>query len=253
MSNAFVNRCQDIDLLKKQIDDYRPFSAQVVQQLKEYYRIGTTYTSNALEGNTLTETETKIVLEDGLTIGGKPLKDHLEALGLGQAYDYLYTLSQKSDFSLEDIVTLHKLFYYRIDLENAGVYRKVNIIVTGTDFKFPAPLQLEQAMKSFMKTMHEEQGRLHPVQYAAQAHLQLVTIHPFIDGNGRAARLLMNLILLQHGYALCLISPVMRREYLDLVRRGNKGDVLPFFNFISEMTYETHKDYIRLLKQLHAQ
>jgi Fic family protein len=237
----------EVDKLQKEI---RPLSAHALKQLKEYYRIGLTYSSNALEGNSLTETETKIVLEEGITIGGKPLRDHLEALGHSEAYDRLYELSKRKIITEEDILELHKLFYYRIDKENAGVYRKVPVIITGVDFKFPPPSKIRPLMEAFVSEIPSLRKKLHPVEYSAQIHLGLVSIHPFIDGNGRAARLLMNLALLQTGYLITIIPPVMRREYLDSLKASNRGDNGPFISLITEMVYESQKDYLRILEAL---
>ncbi|MFQ5456546.1 MAG: hypothetical protein ACE5EA_10175, partial [Nitrospirota bacterium] len=105
----------EIDRLQEEINSFRPLSKNVLKQLKEYYRIGLTYTTNALEGNSLTETETKVILEDGITIGGKPIKDYYEALGHSDAYDFIYKLANKEDLTEVNIKILHKLFYYRID------------------------------------------------------------------------------------------------------------------------------------------
>lgn len=244
----FKNRLTDIDRLKKQIDAHRPLSPHTLKQLKEYYRIGLTWTSNALEGSLLTETETKVVLEDGLTIGGKPMRDHLEALGHSEAYDFMHTLTARKTITEKAIFELHRLFYYHIDQACAGHYRTVSVHVTGTDFKFPSAAKIPLLMKDFVKSMPVLRKQLHPVEYAALLHLRLVTIHPFVDGNGRTARLLMNLGLLQYGYAVTIIPPVMRQQYIGLVRKGNKGDEQPFVDFITEMVYESQKEYVRLLQ-----
>ncbi len=242
----FKNRLMDIDHLKKQIDAHRPLSPHMLKQLKEYYRIGLTWTSNALEGSSLTETETKVVLEDGLTIGGRPLRDHLEALGHSEAYDFMLSLTAKKTITEKSIFELHRIFYYHIDLVSAGKYRTMSVQVTGTDFKFPSATSIPPLMKDFVKRMPELRKQLHPVEYAAHLHLTLVTIHPFIDGNGRTARLLMNLGLLQHGYAITIIPPIMRQHYMALVKQGNKGEAQPFIDFITEMVYESQKEYVRL-------
>src|SRR3990167_6755176 len=121
-----------VDAIKSVLDSYRPFPEHVVQQLRDYYRIGLTYTSNAIEGNTLTESETKVVIEDGITIGGKSLREHYEAVGHAKAYDHIYSLLDKP-VSEKDILFLHKLFFEQIDAENAGRYRHKNVIITGTD------------------------------------------------------------------------------------------------------------------------
>jgi len=244
----FKNRITDIDRLKKEIDGYRPLSQHMLTQLKEYYRIGLTWASNALEGNSLTETETKVVLEDGLTIGGRPLRDHLEVLGHSEAYDFMLSLVPEKTITEHTICELHRLFYYHINQHEAGKYRTVPVHVTGTDFKFPVGQDIAKLMRSFVESFPDLAKKYHPVEYAALVHLRFVTIHPFIDGNGRTARLLNNLALLQHGYVITIVPPVMRQHYLTTIRQGNKGDEQPFIDFMSEMVYESHKEYLRLLR-----
>jgi len=241
---------KDVDGLQKEINKYRPLPRNALKQLREYYRIGLTYSSNALEGNSLTETETKIVLEEGITIGGKPLKDHYEAIGHSEAYDHLFRLSKNRIITEEDILELHKLFYYRIDRENAGVYRKVPVIIAGIEVKFPPPSKIKPLMQEFVRKIPLLREKDHPVEYSALLHLRLVNIHPFIDGNGRTARLLMNLALLQAGYVITIIPPVLRREYLDSLKASNRGDNKPFIDLIMAMVYESQKDYLRILQTL---
>lgn len=243
------NRNQDIDNLKKQIDALQPLPAHTMQQLKEYFRIGLTYSSNALEGNTLTETETKVILEDGLTIGGKTLREHLEVIGHSCAYDFMLDCVTTKTITQETICQLHRLFYQSIDLLNAGSYRTEQIIVTGTDFAFPMPDQIAHRMHKFVDQIETLRVTEHPVFFAALLHLHFVMIHPFIDGNGRTARLLMNLALLQHGYVITIIPPVLRSDYIAALRKSNDGNNEPFKYFISEMVYESHKEYLRLIKR----
>jgi Fic family protein len=236
------------DALQATIDSHRPLDAHMLKQIKEYFRIGMAYSSNALEGNSLTETETKIVIEDGITIGGKPVRDHLEALGHSEAYDLLYRLAKNQEITEANIKELHRLFYYRIDEKQAGEYRKQRVIITGTDFLPPAPEKIPALMESFIAGLPEARASHHPVEFAAIIHKELVTIHPFIDGNGRAARLLMNLALLQAGYPVTIIPPILRRDYLDTLNKTHKGDDGPFINFISGVCYESAKEYLRLLE-----
>ena len=243
----FKNRIADIDKLKQQIDQHRPLPQHLLPKIKEYFRIGLTYSTNALEGNTLSETETKVILEDGLTIGGKTMREHLEVLGHSQAYDFMCKKASDQSFSEDDILQLHRLFYYRIDENNAGTYRHESVIVTGTDFEFPKPSHVPELMKAFIQLVPELEKSYHPVHFAALLHIKLVTIHPFIDGNGRTARLLMNLALLQHGYPITIIPPIMRMHYIAAVRQGNKEIEEPFLDFISEMAYESSKEYLRLI------
>jgi Fic family protein len=236
------------DALRATIDSHRPLDAHMLRQIKEYFRIGMAYSSNALEGNSLTETETKIVIEDGITIGGKPVRDHLEALGHSEAYDLLFRLAKTQDITEANIKELHRLFYYRIDEKEAGEYRKQRVIITGTDFLPPAPDKIPALMESFIAGLPKARAQRHPVEFAAIIHKELVTIHPFIDGNGRAARLLMNLALLQAGYPVTIIPPIFRRDYLDTLSMTHKGDDGPFINFISGVCYESSKEYLRLLE-----
>jgi Fic family protein len=236
------------DALQATIDSHRPLDAHMLKQIKEYFRIGMAYSSNALEGNSLTETETKIVIEDGITIGGKPVRDHLEALGHSEAYDLLFRLAKNQDVTEANIKELHRLFYYRIDAKQAGKYRKQRVIITGTDFIPPGPERLPALMESFIARLPETRAKSHPVEFAAIIHRDLVTIHPFIDGNGRAARLLMNLALLQAGYPVAIIPPILRREYLDTLNRTHNGDDRTFINFINGVCYESAKEYLRLLE-----
>lgn len=239
MSDIF----EKIDALQAKINAMRPFSSDQLKFIKDYYRIGLTYTSNALEGNSLTETETKIVIEDGLTVDGKPLRDHMEAIGHSQAYDVLLQAAREKGFTQNLIKRLHHLFYFRIDEAHAGVYRNVKIRISGSDKPFPAPSELEHLMKYFVEKFGGAPS-VHPVQWAAQVHKEFVFIHPFIDGNGRVSRLLMNLVLLQHGYEIAIIPPVLRREYFNCLEKAHT-DERPFIEFIARAVKESQQDFIR--------
>lgn len=239
---------KEIDKLQNEINSYRPLSANILKGLKEYYRVGLTYTSNALEGNSLTETETKVILEDGITVGGKPIKDYYEALGHSEAYDYVYKLAKVKNFTEGDIKKLHKLFYHRIDETKAGEYRKERIFISGSKYTFPAPEKIQGLMKEFVKKMKDARGQYHPVEYASIVHNEFVFIHPFIDGNGRVARLLMNLILLQESYCIAIIPPILRGDYIQALEKAHTDDK-EFKRFTAKVVKETQKDYLRLLSK----
>ena len=243
--NCFVQN----DEYKAKINALRPLSNEALAQVKEYYKIGLTYASNALEGNTLSLVETKVVLEDGITIGGKPLKDHYETVGHAKAFDEIIKLSQNKTFTEDDIKLLHKLFYEKIDNEKAGKYRTSQVIITGSDVELPKPEELDEKMHEFISKLPKLKEELHPVEYAAMVHIIFVNIHPFADGNGRVARLLMNLALLQSGYNIVVIPPVVRADYISALQETNKGNNTDFINFISEMVLESQKEYLKIISR----
>jgi len=237
----------EIDKLQKEINAFRPLEGDLLKQIKEYYRIGLTYSSNALEGNSLTESETKVVIEEGLTIGGKPLKDHFEAIGHSEAFDFIYSLAKRKDISEAELKGLHRLFYHRIDEQEAGEYRKQKVYITGSKYPLPAPEKIQTLMAEFIQKLNQQRKEKHPVEVAALAHKDFVFIHPFVDGNGRVSRLLMNLILLQDGYNIAIIPPVLRSEYVQALEKAHTDDK-DFTDLIARMVRESQKDYLRLFK-----
>jgi Fic family protein len=248
----YDSRITDCEALKAEVDSYRPLDAHTLSQLRAYYRVGLTYASNALEGNTLTETETKVVLEDGITIGGKPMKDHLEAIGHAKAYDLMYDLLEKPEVTETDLLALHRLVVEGIEDTEPGQYRSKQVIITGTSYVPPQAADVPGQIKAFIEEqLPQWQEHEHSIHVAALAHLELVTIHPFVDGNGRTARLLMNLLLMKAGYPITLIPPILRTDYMACLRSFQESqDKTPFLNFISNVVVESSKDFLRLLKHL---
>ena len=237
---------QKIDLYKAAIDKLRPFEGDLLNEIKAYYRIGLTWSSNALEGNTLTESETKVLLEDGLTVGGKPLRDTFEALGHAQAYDLMFSLLRSRQITEADTLTMHRMFYKDIEASAAGRYRDRQVFITGSKYPVCKPERIAGEMEALFTWAASERDKYHPVEFAAQLHKRFVFIHPFIDGNGRLSRLLMNTALIQDGYMLAVIPPVLRQEYISLLERAHKDD-RPFVDFIAERVLESEKEIMRLL------
>ena len=235
-----------IDRYKEAIDGLRPFEGHLLEEIKRYYRIGLTWSSNALEGNTLTISEIKVLLEYGLTVGGKPLRDTLEALGHAQAYDFMFTLLGSSRISESDALTMHRMFYSGINSKEAGRYRDRPVFITGSDYDVCDVKRIGEEMLKLFRWVASERDNYHPVEFAALLHKRFVFIHPFIDGNGRLSRLLMNTALIQKGYMLAVIPPVLRQEYISLLERAHKDD-RPFVDFIAERVLESEKDIMRLL------
>jgi Fic family protein len=238
---------KEIDALQREVNSLRPFSSKNLKTLKEYFRVGLTYSSNALEGNSLTESETKVLLEEGISIGGKPLRDHYEAIGHAESFDKIFSIYQSKDITESIIKDLHFLFYNRIDREESGKYRSIKVYLTGSKYPLPGPEKVSSQMKSLIRKIKGLRKELHPIHFAARLHKDFVFIHPFIDGNGRLARLLMNLSLIQDGYLLAVIPPIYRPRYIAYLEEAHEND-LNFMNFIGEVLRETQKDYLRIFK-----
>lgn len=196
---------------KQQLDNVRPLPPELVKNLDEWFKVELTYTSNAIEGNTLSRRETAIIIEKGLTIGDKSLIEHIEATNHSKALDLLHKLQQKKPQQIteNDILAIHGIVLRGIDDDNAGYYRKVAVSISGSSVIMPNPIKVPDLMASFIGWLTSTTD-LHPVMIAAEAHYRLVTIHPFTDGNGRTARLLMNLILMMNGYPPAIIKPEER-------------------------------------------
>lgn len=242
---------QKADSYKQKISSSRPLAKEELKSLDDYFRIGFTYTSNALEGSTLTISETKILLEDGITVGGRPLKDCYEAVGHGAAYDFMLKFARQQDMNITEdtIKKLHRLFYQKVDADQAGQYRSIQVYISGTEYIPPSPEDVPHLMKHLADQIHSSRSTLHPIELAAMAHKRLVDIHPFVDGNGRTARLLMNLILVHNSYGVVSIPPVLRNEYVNALSASRKlNDMEPFSKLIAECVIETERDYCRLLK-----
>ncbi|HEV2600679.1 MAG TPA: Fic family protein [Candidatus Babeliales bacterium] len=208
---------------KQKLDSLRPLPKDLIKNLTAWFRVELTYSSNALEGNTLTRQETALVIEKGITIGGKRLEEHLEATNHAKAFDWVLQFVQGNPTSIteKDIVTIHDIVLKGIDDDNAGHYRAIAVRISGSMTILPNYAKVPDLMAEYIVWLNT--ADLHPVVLAAQAHYKLVTIHPFVDGNGRTARLLMNLILMMHGYPPAVISVDDRLAYLKALEKAQTG------------------------------
>ena len=213
-----------LDEKKVLLDRRRPLPAALVRNLDEWFRVELTYTSNAIEGNTLTRRETALVVEKGLTVGGKSLIEHLEATNHAHAIDWIREQVERKpkDLTERDILGIHTLILKGIDDANIGRYRNIGVRISGSTVVLPNPLKVPELMAEFVDWLGQSSG-VHPVEVAAEAHYRLVTIHPFVDGNGRAARLLMNMILLMHGYPAAIIQKRERLTYIGSLEKAQLG------------------------------
>lgn len=239
-----------IDAKKARLDAYRPLPPALVKNLDDWFRIELTYTSNAIEGNTLTRQETALVVEKGLTVDGKTLREHLEAVNHAQALDFIAGLVTKPRREIDEntMLDIHNLILQGIDQLNAGRYRRVSVRIAGSTVVMPNWVKVPDLMSDFAHWLQTDTAR-HPVLLAADAHYKLVTIHPFIDGNGRTARLLMNLLLLQQGYPPALIRKEDRRRYINGLEQGQLGGPLDeYYQVVGEAVERSLDIYLEALE-----
>jgi Fic family protein len=233
---------------KRIIDSHRPFSQNMTRQLRDKLIIEWTYNSNAIEGNTLTLSETKVVLENGITIKGKPLKDHLETINHKEAIEYIEDLIRNNvTLSEYDIKSLHYLILKEIDSINAGKYRSENVFISGAKHVPPIYMNVPYEMQ---KLIAKYQGwkDLHPVVRACFLHGEFVKIHPFVDGNGRTARLLLNFELIQSGYPPVVIKTENRADYYDVLDKAHTtNDYTDFIKMIVDLVSESEDSYLYLI------
>lgn len=237
--------------LKKCLDSLRPFNVSQMQNLQEVFDTEYTYASNRIEGNTLTLRETSFVINEGLTIRNKSVKEHLEVINHKDAIDFIREIvAEKEPLSERNIKLIHALILQGLDRQNAGVYRHVAVGISGTDIVFPEFYVIPDMMTDLLTFYAEHEETCHPVKLAAQIHSRLVNIHPFIDGNGRTCRLVMNLILLKSGYPITIFSPeeADRSRYFDALNQvRDTGNEAPFERFVAENVKQWAFTYLELL------
>jgi Fic family protein len=242
----------NMDRLKKELDELRPLPAAALRNLDAVYRIEWTYNSNAIEGNTLTLLETKLVLEEGLTIGGKKLREHFEVVNHSEAIYYVQDIVNKNIELTEYVVkSIHHLVLKNIEDENAGRYRMINVLISGSQHIPPHFTVISEKMEQLMEWYSAHKSTLHPVELAAEFHFRFVYIHPFSDGNGRTARLLMNLILMKFGFPPAIVKAANddRLKYYETLELASISNSLqPFIQLIAGCVEESLQRYIGAVK-----
>lgn len=244
-----------INELKEKLDQLRPLTESKASALKSVFRAEETdyiYESNAIEGNTLTLAETELVLAKGLTVSGKPLKDHLEATNHQKAMTKLKEMVKQKSLITEDAcLDLHEMVLKGLHDDYAGRYRDVPVRISGSRHVPPNPLKIPDLMKTlFAEILLKKES---PVHLAADLHWRLSQIHPFIDGNGRTCRLMMNLVLMQAGYPLTIIRSEnnQRVDYYNALSESDKtGDPKAFRSFIEMRVFETLERYLGVLGEV---
>jgi len=233
---------REIDEQMAKINRIRPFEGAYLQQINELFKVKTTYSSNAIEGNGHNIRETKAILDNGIKIRRHTANEFYEVEGHGNAYDYMFTLINKRGLTEKDIMKCHLLF--TIDnrkFTDPGKYRKVDIVIKGSRRVLPRFEEVPGKMLEYISWLNKERGNYHPVMFAAEANRRLGNIHPFNDGNGRVSRLVMNTCLFQDKFFPVCIPVLQRSGFFGLLETNNSRD---FGLFIAQIELQTIKDLI---------
>lgn len=207
---------------------------------REWLRTELTYSSNAIEGNTLTDIETRLVIEDNLIVPNKSLREHLEARDHAIAWDYATNeLAGRPTLTVNDLLAIHHRVVYSTLHDEAGLFRRMGVRVAGSQTVFPNPVKVPDLVDKLMDEVNNPPGEIHPVLHAALAHLDLVKIHPFSDGNGRTARILMNLMLQRAGFVAMPIYPADRGEYLNAIEQADSDEGAAFCRLLVGLEVRT--------------
>lgn len=239
---------KEVDEKLAKLNSKRPLSKEATESLQKAINLEWTYNSNGIEGNTLTLKETKVVLE-GITIGGKSVKEHLEAINHENAIEYLEGLVKgKSEISEWNIKGLHQLILKGIDDDNAGRYRNHNVIISGAKHRSPEYIKVPELMEKLMIN-YDDWDKYHPIVRASLLHGELVKIHPFIDGNGRTSRLIMNMDLMRSGYVPVIIKKDNRLKYYEVLDKAHiTGEYTDFVKLVTEAENEMLDRYLEIIK-----
>jgi len=234
----------------KKLNKLRPISKTLLLQLKERFGVEMTYNSNAIEGNTLTLKETYWVIQQGITVKGKSLKDHLEAKNHKEALDFLYEMIEHNKnftFSEHLVKELHSLIIQDIDKGIAGQYRNVDVFIAGTEHVPPSSIEVPFKMRELIDWAKKNYRKMYIVEFAAMFHHKFVHIHPFKDGNGRTGRLLMNIFLMQYGFPIAIIQKNDRQKYYRVLEMADNGNYKPLALFVTQAVLRSLNIYLDVL------
>lgn len=246
INEELYNRIQQ---KKKQLDKLRPFPKTALEKLKERLRLLFTYNSNAIEGNTLTLSETKLVVEEGITIGGKSLREHNEAINHQKAIACIEQIvTEKKQITEELLCQLHGIILSNIEEEEKGMYRKRKVWIEGASFVPAKPNLVPKLMADFFQWLQTNPDHLNEIEQAAIAHEKFVFIHPFIDGNGRVGRLLTSLMLMQKGFPPLIVLKTERQKYIRVLESGHNEKYAPLVNFMGRSLERSLALYLEALQ-----
>lgn len=233
---------------KRKLNKLRPLDKFSLKKLKEEFLIEYIYNSTSIEGNTLSLNETKLVLEEGITIGGKSLREHLDVTNQKEAFAWIENwIKQKKAIREADILTLHQITLKGISEYWAGKYKTSENRIIGSQLKTTAPYKVQSEMGNLVHKLNINPEKWNPIELAAVAHHEIARIHPFIDGNGRVARLLCNLILMRNSYPPIIIRNKDRKKYFTCLEKAHFGNLNFFIDFIAKMEEESLIRYLNAL------
>ncbi|MEG9531516.1 Fic family protein [Mannheimia indoligenes] len=244
------NKLAQIDHLKAELSQRRPLSASEIQRLREEFIIESSYNSNAIEGNTITLRETVLILKEGMTIAEKPLREHLDIIGFKDAFNYIYELVANNEaLSERTIKDIHSLVLMN-NAESRGVYRKIPVRILGAENEPTAPYLIAEEMQSLIEKYQQKLTTLHPIEAISWLHLAFESIHPFIDGNGRTGRLLINFELLKQGYLPVDIKFTNRTKYYQCFDdfHQNQQSAVALMELIADYEISELERYLRILE-----
>lgn len=221
-------------------------SAVTLSSYEKDFELTFTHNSTAIEGNTLTLMETKVVLEDSIAIGGKELREIYEVINHKKAYGYVKKcIAEKKPLDENIVKDLHAILTENIIV--GGIYRKEEVRISGAGFTPPAGNEMYMQIKNFYEDLKIKENELNPIELAAWTHAEFVRIHPYIDGNGRTSRLIMNYQLLIHGYLPISVAKENRLDYYNALEQyAVKGDLSPFADFVAELEEQQLDEYMKL-------
>ncbi len=244
VSQKIYNRIRE---KRKLLDKLRPLDKLQLEKLKEEFLVEYVYNSTSIEGNTLSLNETRLVLEEGMTIGGKSLREHLDVTNQKEAIGWIAKfIQEKADIREADILTLHRITLKGISDYWAGKYKTSQNRILGSKLKTTQPYKVSTEMNNLIHEIKTNPVKYNPIELAAFIHHELVKIHPFVDGNGRVARLLCNLILMKHGYPPIMIRVKDRKKYFAYLEKAHFGNLKAFVDFVALRTEESLMRYINI-------
>lgn len=253
MNTALHHILTEIDRLKIKLDNARPLPVEALKKIKAAFEMEYTFESNRIEGNTLTLQETALVVSEGVTISGKSMREHLEAINHAQAIELIKDIAKPYIEINERIIKeIHAIILHGIDKENAGKYRDVSVMIVGSKHTPPQSLLIPPLMEQFIETYKKMKADLvHPVIISAFLHDELVKIHPFIDGNGRTSRLLMNLQLLAYGYPIANLKGDNQTKllyYAALEQSHTENKPETFYCLVAQEVKKSLEKYLSLIE-----